>query len=318
MKYNILKSTAFLVSAMSILLLASCVKKNEATYTDFGQVQDFVILTGAGTGNFKASNIAVNTSSTDTIRKTITVDLASKTNDNGPVTVTVGFDNPQIASFNSGNGTSYVAFPTSAYKIINTSVTIPAGQHYATTTVEIYQNKLDPTVSYLLPISILDAGGKKLSSNQNTIFFNVIGNVLAGTYRWDFSRFNSSNSDTTATPAAGSFTNQTVVVSPVTATSLLLPESYMQTFVDASAGVTLSFTNNNGTLSNFSVSLDATTLKNISAGQFTIATAPVLVGYKIVGTAATKYVGSSFRIYMVLINSSGGTRTVIDNYIKLS
>jgi hypothetical protein len=78
----------------------------------------------------------------------------------------------------------------------------------------------------------------------------------------------------------------------------------------------LSFTNTNGTLSNIAVSLDAASLAAIAAGGFTIVQTPKLVGYGIVGTAATHYAGSWFRIYTVLINSSGGTRTLIDQFVK--
>ncbi|HWJ92086.1 MAG TPA: hypothetical protein VNR87_13290, partial [Flavisolibacter sp.] len=148
----------------------------------------------------------------------------------------------------------------------------------------------------------------------NTVYYHSIGNPLAGTYTWDFTRFNSP--DTTAAPGAGSFTGQTVSVSPLGATTLLLPESYMQTFVSSSAGISLSFTNNAGVLSNFSVSLSDQVKADIAAGGFTLATAPVLVGYNIVGNASTKYKGSTFRTYMVLINSSGGTRSLIDNFVK--
>ena len=312
MNNKFFKTLSLSIPAVLLLLMSGCVKPLDG-YTDFSKTTDFVILTGAGTGNFKASNILVNTSSPDTIRKTITVDLASKNNDNGPLAVTLGVDAAALSAYNAANGTNYQTFPANAYKLVNTKVTIPQGQHYATTTLEIYQNKLDPTVSYLLPISITDAGGKQLSSNQNTIYYNVIGNPLAGLYTWDFTRY---NGDTTITPNGSSFTGATASPVPSGPTTLILPDSYLQTFADPSAGVALTFTNNNGTLSNFAVSFDQFTLDALAAGGFSIAVQPKLLSYTLAGNAANHYQGSMFRYYFSLINSSGGTRTLVDKIVK--
>jgi hypothetical protein len=301
------------IPAFLLVLLSGCLKTHEG-FVDFTQTTDFVILTGAGTGNFKASNLLVNTSSPDTLKQTITVNLASKDNTNGDVAVTLGVDAAALTAYNAANGTKYQPFPSGSYKLINTKVTVPAGQHYGTTTLEIYQNKLDPTVSYMLPISITDGGGKQLSSNQNTIYYNVIGNPLAGIYKWDFSRFNSA--DTSGALGAGSFTGQSASPIPANATTLLLPDSYLQTFADPAAGVALSFTDNAGTLSNFSVAFDQFTKDALAATGFSIAVNPKLVGYTLAGNAANHYAGSTFRIYFSLINSTGGTRTMVDNYVK--
>lgn len=313
MNTKFLNKAIISIPAFLLILLGGCVKTHDG-FVDFTKTSDFVILTGAGTGNFKASNILVNTSSTDTLKKTITVNLASKDNSNGEVAVTVGVDAAAIAAYNAANGTKYQPFPAGSYKLTNTKVTVPAGQHYGTTTLEIYQNKLDPTVSYMIPISITDGGGKQLSSNQNTIYYNVIGNPLAGLYTWDFSRFNSA--DTSGALGAGSFTGQTTSPVPSGPTTLILPDSYLQTFADPAAGVALSFTDNAGTLSNFSVAFDQFTKDALAAASFSIAVNPKLVSYTIKGNAANHYAGSTFRIYFSLINSTGGTRTLIDNYVK--
>lgn len=308
-----IKRLTFAIPVALLFLLTGCLKEHDG-FIDFTQTQDFVILTGAGLSNFKASNVIM---ASDTVRKTITVDLASANNDNGPVTVTVGLDPNAasiITSYNTANSADYQLMPSNAYKLTSTQVTVPAGQHYATTTLEIYQSKLDPAISYMVPISITNGGGKNLSSNQNTIYYNVVGNPLGGNYTQNFYRFNGTT-DTTGAPSSG-YEGHTSLVIPVTKTSVLLPEDYLKTFVGSTAGVTLSFTNTNGTLSNFSVSLDAATTQGLKDGGFTVTTPPKLVSYQIVGNASTKYAGSTFRIYMSLINSSGATRTVIDNFVK--
>lgn len=313
MNYKFLKLSGFLTIIILLFVMESCVKSRDG-FTDLTKVSDFVILTNSGLGNFKASNVLVNTSSPDTVKKTVTVDLASANSNGGPVTVTLGLDNTLITAYNAANGTNFQPFPADAFKFVSTTVTIEGGlKHYGTTTVWIFQNKLDPSVSYILPVTITDGGGKSLSSNQNTIYYNVIGNPLAGNYLQSFSRWNGTT-DTTTAPNSTNYTNHAIIVAPITATTVLLPEDYLETFVGV--GVNLTITNTNGVLSNPVVSLDAASLAAIAAGGFTIVTAPTLVGYQIVGNASTKYAGSTFRIYMVLINSGGATRTLIDQFVK--
>ncbi len=302
----------------SILLLStmnSCVKNRNDLETDFSKLQDFVILQSAGLGNFASAGFQVTPDSPDTQRFDIIVTLASKNVAQSDIKVTLGVTDPNRTDYNAANGTTYQPFTASMYRIVTPVVTIPKGQNYATATVEVYsKNGFDPTVSYLLPVSIIDASGKNLSSNQNTKYYHVIGNPLAGNYTWNFTRFNSS--DTNSAQNASSFVGHTVNIGAASASSLLLPDSYLQTFVGATAGVTLSFTNNNGVFSNFQVAFDAGTKSGLASGGFTVLVNPILVGYNIVGTAATKYAGSSFRTYFSLLNSSGGTRTLIDNFVK--
>jgi hypothetical protein len=227
--------------------------------------------------------------------------------------VTLGVDAAAITAYNAANGTNYQPFPAGSYKLTTSKVTIPAGQHYGTTTLEIYQNKLDPSASYLIPISITDGGGRQLSSNQNTIYYNVIGSPLAGVYNFTGYRWNAPNIDTTTPPASTPYNNVPTAVGALNATTLFLPNTYLNQNAIA-AGTALSFTNNAGVLSNFKVSV-SDPQGGISGAGFSIVTGPVLVGYNIVGTAATKYVGSTFRIYYVFYNGSAN-RATIDNFVK--
>lgn len=309
-----LKYLTLTIPAFLMIFLSGCLKEHDG-FVDLSKTSDFVILTGAGLGNFKASNILVNTSSTDTVTRTITVDLASATNNNGAVTVTLGIDAAAITAYNSANSTNFQSFPTDAYKLISNQITVPAGGHYATTTLEIYQNKLDPTTSYMLPVSITDGGGKNLSSNQNTIYYNVIGNPLAGSYTWDWFRFQAGDTTSTA-PHSSSFTGDVASPIPSGPTSLIFPDPYLETFADPAAGILLSFTDNGGVLSDFAVSFDQTTLDGLSTGGFTIASTPKLVAFNLAGNAANHYAGTTFRVYYSLVNSTGAGRTFINNYVK--
>jgi hypothetical protein len=296
MNIKIFKKLTLSIPAVLLLFLSGCMKTHDG-FVDLSKTSDMVILTGAGLVNFKGANVQIDATSTDTLKKTVTVDLASATNSNGPVTVTLGVDAAKIAAYNAANGTSFQAFPANAFKLISNQVTVPAGQHYGTTTLEIYQNKLDPTVSYMLPISITDGGGKSLSSNQNTIYYNVIGNPIAGTYTEEWIRWNAT--DTTGAPTyhfSGDLNS-------------FKPESPTQVFVesvDNGAQFHISFTNNNGVLSNFQVTLDPASYDNFGAA--TITTAPKLL--------IADPVRGVYRIFFQYNLSSGAARSIIEEFVR--
>ncbi|MEP6711793.1 MAG: DUF1735 domain-containing protein [Ferruginibacter sp.] len=170
-----------------LVSLSSCVKDRNELGTDFSNLQDHVLLISGGLANFTSANIRFNN---DTANLTLTANLASVNLPTSPVKVTIAIDSAKIATYNTANNKNYQLLPAAAYKLTTTILTIPSGQQYASTTIEFYKGILDPSVSYLLPISIMDASGKALSSNQNTIYYNVIGNVLAGSYSVVGTRYN--------------------------------------------------------------------------------------------------------------------------------
>jgi BT_3987-like, N-terminal domain len=180
MKIKLNKWIGLLAGIVLLGNLSSCIKdKGFANETDFSQLQDHVLLVNGGPVGFSASNIAFQG---DTATATVTVDLASVNLPASPVSVTIAVDNAQIAIYNAANGKDFQPMADSDFSLAATTLTIPAGQQYASTTVSFYAAGLDPGLSYMLPISITDASGKLLSSNQNTQYFNIIGNPLAGNY----------------------------------------------------------------------------------------------------------------------------------------
>ena len=314
MKIILNKWIGILTGLILLVNLNSCIKdKGYALETDFSSLQDHVDIVGSGLTNFTSASIGFNNGDTTTV--TLTITLASVNLPSAPVKVTIGVDAAQVASYNAANGTDYVIAPTDIYSIATTSLTIPAGQQYVQTTVSFYKDSVDPATSYMLPISITDASGKLLTGNLNTMYYHIIGNPLAGNYLQDFHRWNGTT-DTTTAPNSSNYYGNPIVISPVSATSLLLPEDYIQTFVGSANGVTLSFSNNAGVLSNFSVFLDAATQSGLTTGGFKVMTAPVLVQATVVGDQSTHYAGSTFRIYTVLQNSTPAIRTLIDQFVK--
>jgi hypothetical protein len=314
MKIKLNKWIGFITGTFVMLvILNSCVKDRNPSATDFSHLQDHVDIVNGGLTNF--GNVVIGFNNGDTTTATLIVNLASVNLPSSAVNVTIGVDSSKIASYNAANGTNYIPVPSNSYTIASTSLTVPAGQQYAQTTVKFYNTHLDPVVSYMLPISIKDASGKLLTGNLNTIYYHIIGNPLAGIYLQDFSRWNGTT-DTTTAPNSTVFTAQPVVISPVSGTALLLPENYIQTFVGSTAGVTLSFTNNSGTLSDFAVSLDDGTKSGLTAGGFSVVTQPTLVAFKLVGDQSTHYAGTTIRIFTVLKNSTPAIRTLIDQFVK--
>lgn len=299
-----------LITAFALVLMSlnSCVKNRNELGTDFSQLQDHVLMINGGLLGVSSSNVAF---PTDTTTITITVNLASVNLPTTPTKVTIAYDPKQIMSFNAANGKNYQAFDPSGYKIASTTLTIPAGQQYASTTITFYKAAADPAVSYLIPISITDASGKALSSNQNTRFFNIIGNPLSGNYLQSYYRYNGTN-DTTSVPGTTGV-NVPVVIGPVDGSTLLLPEYYLEAVFGA--GVNLAFDNNNGVFDNFSVFLDDATKKTLADNNFKLVVLK-LVSATVVGDNSTKYAGTTFRTYMEIINSSGRLRTIVDNFVK--
>ena len=300
MKYKFFKTATLSISAVLMLLMSGCLK-TAPNYTDFSQVSDFVILKGAGPGNIRAANIA---SSPDTITLTVTADLASANSNNGPVKVTIGVDNSQIATYNAAKGTNFQPFPASAFKIISNSITIPGGlNHYGSTTIEVYHNQLpDPTVSYLLPISITDASGKKLSSNQNTIYFNVIGNPIAGNYHLYGSRWKKADS-IGGSSTANFYKLDGGIVTFAAATPTEVQVSNSQSFFGETD--IIDFKNNNGVLSNFTFTFPSSTASDVGVATWGPAVMEV-----------ADYVHGYYRASFQYSLSSGAVRTIVYEFIK--
>lgn len=307
----------FIAGIVLVASMASCVKSRNSLNTDFSGLQPLVELktpppNRAGLLYFGSASLNFSGDPDTTL---FYVNLASVDALNKDLKVTVDIDNAAMTTYNATSSIQYKLFPDSTFSFTEKQLTISAGQHVAPVHVVFYPSKIDPSESYMLPLSIKDAQGVNISANFGTIYFHVIGNPLAGNYLQDFYRWNGTQ-DTTTAPNSTVTTNVPVVITPENATTLLLPESYLQTFVGTSAGISLSFTDNAGVLSNFSVALNSATLDGLAAGGFTVLIAPKLVSYQIVGDASTKYAGSTFRTYWSVQNSSGGVRTLIDNFVK--
>lgn len=288
MKIRLNKHLSLVVGIFLLAGFSSCIKnKAYNNETDFSNLQDHVTIVKGGLTNYNQAGVLFN--GADTANVTLIVNLASKDLPSSPVKVTIGVDAAKIAAYNSANGTSFQAPPTNAYKIGSTVLTIPAGQQYAQTTVSFYAPALDPTISYMLPISITDASGKALTSNTNTIYYHIIGNPIAGTYNAYLSRWVGTDS----TGAVLSYHN--LDYGPVT----FAPSSPTEVSTDGAFGdaLLIDFTNNNGVLSNFKASFSAVPSGVVWGPDIQVITADPAHGYYRLGFTYVNSVGPRYVIY---------------------
>ena len=294
MKIILNKWIGILTGVMLLVNLNSCIKdKGYALETDFSSLQDHVVLNKGGLTNFSANNIRF---SADTATYNITATLASVDLPSSPVSVTIGVDASLIATYNAANGTAFLPMPSDAYTLASSSLTIPAGQQYATTTLEVYRDKVDPTLSYMLPISITDASGKALSSNLNTVYFNIIGNIIAGDYNWDFSRW--SSPVMSGPPDGTSFTGDVNSFIADNASQVEVSSGYY-----IGPRYVISFTNTAGVLSDFKVKLNADDVATMATAGVKVTDGPNII-------KADPVTGEYIFQYTTL------SRYVIDRYYK--
>lgn len=188
------KNLLLLLTVFFVLSLFSCVKDRNTINTDFGPLKPFLELRspdfpGAGTPNFAGidhfdnADIDVLTLFNDTIL--FYVNLASQNTFNAKINVTVGLDENLIKAFNDTSAVKYTVLPPFAYKQLNKDVVIEPNERVAKVRVVFKKDvfdQLDPTVDYMLPLTILKNDGISVSSNEGTVWFHKIGNCIAGTY----------------------------------------------------------------------------------------------------------------------------------------
>jgi len=260
MKIKLNKWIGILTGIILLVNLNSCIKdKGYALETDFSSLQDHVLLANSGLDNVSKANIAFNS---DTTTVTILATLASVNLPSSPVIVTIGVDAAKITTYNAANNTAFVVLPDSAFTLAATSLTIPAGQQFVSTTISFYKSKVDPSLSYMLPISITDASVKALTSNRNTLYFIIIGNPIEGIYMEHWQRWQAS--DTTGAPFYD-FSDPNVF-------SAASPTQVDVESVENGAIFHISFTDP-GTglagLTNFKITLDASSWGNFGATSVT-------------------------------------------------
>jgi Domain of unknown function (DUF1735) len=251
----------------------------------------------SGLSYFGAATLPVFSSlAPDTV--TFDVNIASDYPPTSDVSVTVAVDDAKRVAYNATSSVIFDAQPDSTFSLPVTTMVIKAGFRIATFTLIYYPAKIDPTKTYMLPITLTDASGITISGNLATIYFHVIGNLLAGSYSQEWIRYNTATQ--TGTPAYD------LDVSP----GIFIPVSPTEISVQSGTGTFyyLSFTNNNppggsdlSLLTDFVLTVSAS---DFAANGITLSAGPTIV--------LADPVDHKFTFNFGYLNGSGSPRNITD------
>jgi hypothetical protein len=255
----------------------------------------------SGLTYFSAATLPLFTSSApDTV--TFDVNIASDYPPTSDVSVTVAVDDAKRTDYNAMGGVQFEAQPDSTYSFPVTTMTIKAGFRLATFTLIYFPSKIDPTRTYMLPITLTDASGITISGNLATIYFHIVGNLLAGSYSQEWIRYNTA--DQSGTPAYDEDVSPGVFV-PISPTEISVQSGTGPNYY-------LSFTNNNppgghdlSLLTDFTLYMDPAEFQLPANGVITL----VPNSDKIV---LADPVNHKFTFNYQYINSAGAYRNITD------
>jgi len=181
-----------LLLAVTALSLSSCLK--DSRYVDLSNTGTLVELplaayTGANTLTVRALPIettpqtfplVINIASANVLKTAVNVTLEINTD---TITSLNNLYDQQLTAYdNDTTGTvppptapgHYSLPPANAFSVSSLTATIPAGQRTASVTVAVTTSNFDLNAYYIIPITLVNASGQKIS-NYNTVIFNVQG-----------------------------------------------------------------------------------------------------------------------------------------------
>ena len=179
------------ITFIAMLALTSCLKKDAMNIDPDNTTANIVELQfidgGSGTTinsglQYFSGGALVYPSSHLRDTADYNISFAGKTTLSKDLTVTIAVDPSKALDNLANDSIKYVLMPDSLYKIVSTTATIKAGEKIAHMQIIFFPSKVNPAISYMLPIVIKDAQDQTISSNFSTIYFHFIGNPLAGSY----------------------------------------------------------------------------------------------------------------------------------------
>lgn len=171
-----------LVPLLVTMVMISC--KDRYVQPDFTKVPPVVelpvaSLAGNGGGNSMGASFANQVEPTDYF---IMVNYAAPDANPTDLNVTLDVDTAVLGKYNRTNGTNYPVLPAADYKLTNT-ITIPAGQRKVEYHVKFNTSLFEPSITYALPLRVVNASGVTISSNFGSIVLLVSAkNRYDGTY----------------------------------------------------------------------------------------------------------------------------------------
>jgi hypothetical protein len=299
-----MKKLLITTSVLASLVFASCLKdKANVDFSNLGYIAEISTASTNSTPNAPSGGLdfyngaTLSATANDPDTETFTVNIASDYPPTKDIPVTVGVnDAARVSYIATPSNVQFLAFPSNGFEFPKTSGTIHAGRRLDTFTVIFHNSVLDPTQSYMLPISITAAPGTTISGNLGTIYFHLIGNPIAGSYKQEWIRYNE-------VPPAGA-PDYDQDVSP----GIFIPVSPTTISVTSGTGVAyqVSFTNTAGVLSNFQVAFPASGPGSATASGITISGGPTVV--------LADPINKKYTFHFTYLNGSGAPRDITDKF----
>ena len=290
-KYFRLLSMAIMLLLISTLL-NSCIKSRDGR-TDFSALRPVILIPEGGLSAFSSQALLFSGSDlADTAF--FYVNYAATNVAVTDQTITLAIDQAALTSYNATNATQYSLFPDSIFTFTSKEIKIKKGNNYSDQIpLIVFPVKIDPSKNYMLPISIKGVpSGSTTSANFGTIFYHFIGNPIAGNYTQQWIRYN--NAAGTGTPAYN--TTNAATFAPLSPTSISVASGTGTVYI-------LNFTNTNGVISDFQLSIDPA-----SVGNLTITSGPTIKNYD---AMAGKY-----EFNFTYNNAAGAARNITDKFSK--
>ena len=189
-KSTVLKSLVAIVLGSNVLLFSSCIKNRNDGAVDFSQLAPMVQIVEGGLSKFSSQALVF--PATDPADDVFFhANYAAKSTAPTDITVNIAVDDAALNAYNASHTDQYVKMPANLYEFTQTQVLVKAGQTYSDAIkFTVHPNQADPTVSYMLCLSITKADGNQISGNFGTIYYHIIGNPLAGNYNMTGTRYN--------------------------------------------------------------------------------------------------------------------------------
>ena len=195
MKKNIF-NYSFLLSCLSVLLLASCEKADKVT--ELGSSAPYIQFFGVGgmEAGFSGSVVSFPDPTADTAYvDDVRLQLSTSQVFGNDVQVTIAVDTALVNTYNNEAQPEdpYFILPDSVYTLATTTVTIKAGSSISEPfSIEFYPSKIDGSLNYMMPVKIVSISGGSipLAPATSVAYFHLIGNPLAGNYDVTYHRYN--------------------------------------------------------------------------------------------------------------------------------
>ncbi len=178
-----MKRIIVILSFLTLAIFSGCLKDDAPI--DFGSLEPILEIPDGGLTKTNFDEGYLKFSGGDTITFTFDVNLASVNVRDEDLTVELGVSAAKLSEYNAlGTGITFETYPEDGYIFENSTVTIPAGDRTAEVTIKFVEStSLMPNVSYMLPLSILNAEGLDISDNFGTKYFYTLGVCVAGIYQ---------------------------------------------------------------------------------------------------------------------------------------